>query len=374
MADQPSSPPPQRSGVSSSLVVRRLQVDGIRNLQNVDIEPGPGVNLFIGPNGAGKTSLLESLYCLSRGRSFLGSGRHEYLNQKTPEAQIVGYLELDGADKVVGLRRTRNTWEARAGGVGLKSLSELALQFPFCVFFPGLHRLVEDGPEARRQFLDYGVFHVEHSFLGHWQRYRATLRQRNAALRQNLSVDQISVWDDALTQHGVALTEQRETHLAALAHAFAPTIERLDDSLVDIRLQLATGWPANETFGDALAGSIALDRDQGFTSRGPHRADLRILRDGTRASGRLSRGQQKLVAVALLLAQMQTLSASGGVPVMGFDDLPSELDSERQERTLELLVAGGGQVWITGNAAPPVPAGASEAQLFHVEHGHVSNR
>ena len=41
--------------------IRRIDVLGLRNLSNVQVLPGQGVNVFFGPNGSGKTSLLNLL-------------------------------------------------------------------------------------------------------------------------------------------------------------------------------------------------------------------------------------------------------------------------------------------------------------------------
>ena len=48
----------------------KLQVDNFRCLQQVELEPAPGINLITGENASGKTSLLEAIFVLGRGRSF----------------------------------------------------------------------------------------------------------------------------------------------------------------------------------------------------------------------------------------------------------------------------------------------------------------
>ncbi|MEM7705575.1 MAG: DNA replication/repair protein RecF [Pseudomonadota bacterium] len=353
--------------------VSRLQIDGVRNLSAVDLKPGPGINLFLGGNGAGKTSLLEALHCLSRGRSFLGSGRHEFLNREQRKAIIVAHLtQNEESAEVLGIQREPSTWSARAGGADIKSLATLAEKLPFSVFHPGLHRLVEGQPEDRRRFLDFGVFHVEHHFLDQWRRYRTTLRQRNAAIRSGASLGEITIWDRALTDHGEAVTQFRLDHLERIKEFAGKHLQVFSPSLGKISLSLAKGWPEDQTLDEALDESLSQDRDLGFTGRGPHRGDVRLVLSGQRVAGRLSRGQQKMVALALLLAQAEAMSEAGEVPVIGFDDLPSELDAEHQRLAVDVVRELGAQTWITGNASPPGVDQGGVDKVFHVEQGRVS--
>ncbi|MFK7956981.1 MAG: DNA replication/repair protein RecF [Lysobacterales bacterium] len=353
--------------------ITRLRVGGIRNLADIDISPGLGLNVFVGENGAGKTSVLEALHCLSRGRSFLGSGRHEYLNRDSRKAVIVVDLETEPGDRrVLGLEREGPEWRAKANGVSLKSLALLAEQLPFCVFHPGLHRLVDGVPEDRRQFLDFGVFHVERRFIHHWRRYRNALKQRNASIRSGAGLNEIGVWDSELIEHGEAIADYRSQQATLIAGQSQQYLASFAPTLAGLSLTLAQGWPEDQSFADALKDCLVQDRELGYTSRGPHRADLRMVLHNQRIAGRLSRGQQKMIALSLLLSQVQVMASAGEVPVMGFDDLPSELDKEHQQSIIELVRTIGGQVWVTGNACPAgvVPGGADK--VFHVEQGRVS--
>src|SRR3546814_9926793 len=53
-------------------------------------------------------------------------------------------------------------------------------------FEPGSHALVSGGGEARRRYVDWGLFHVEPDFLPLWRRYARVLKQRNSLLKQRV--------------------------------------------------------------------------------------------------------------------------------------------------------------------------------------------
>ncbi len=88
----------------------------------------------------------------------------------------------------------------------VRSLAELPAAFFVEVIDPEVHRLVEGAPGERRRWLDWGVFHVEPSFLDHWVRFSRALRQRNAALKQG---EDPKVWDGEITLYGELVARQR---------------------------------------------------------------------------------------------------------------------------------------------------------------------
>ena len=254
-------------------------------------------------------------------------------------------------------------------------------------FEPGSHALVTGGGEPRRRLVDWGLFHVEQAnpvdagdtcgFLTLWRRYARALKQRNALLKARVRDSQLEAWDHELAETGEPLTRRRQHYLETLEPLLQAMAAELAPSLGLPQLVFLPGWARdNLSLADALL--VARDRDiaNGFTSVGPHRADWRI--DYAALPGRetLSRGQAKLSALAVLLAQAeQHAAACGEWPVVALDDLASELDRNHQRRVLERLEASGAQVLITGTAVPDVlPGLRNEVAVFHVEQGVLTPR
>lgn len=345
--------------------VNRLRIDGVRNLHAVDIEPATGLNMIVGPNGAGKTSILEALYALSTGRSFRG-GRAPFVNHAAGVATIFSEIERGRQSHRLGLERRGSGWQARVDGEPVKTLGELAQQLAVLVFHPGLHALVEGSSGVRRKFLDFGVFHVEQNFLGHWRTYARALKQRNAGLKQNGPTEG---WESAMAQAAIPLTEARYEYVDELHPAFSAILGRLSLDLIGIELSLKRGWGDGD-LAARLAQQRQHDQTTGITRAGPHRADLEFRDALGVVAGRLSRGQQKLVALALVLAQARVMrNRLGEAPIVALDDLASELDSTHRELALGLLRDMDAQIWVSGTDEVD-----TQAKVFHVEHGRVSDQ
>ena len=163
--------------------LRRVQVTDFRCLQSAALELDPRFTLISGPNASGKTSLLEALYVLGRGRSFRTRRLEHLIRHGT--AQFVVFGEVQTADRRIplGVEGTDGGVRAKNWRCKAASLAELALLLPVQIIDPEVHRLIEEGPSRRRRFLDWGVFHVDQLFIGHWQRFHQALKQRNAALK-----------------------------------------------------------------------------------------------------------------------------------------------------------------------------------------------
>jgi DNA replication and repair protein RecF len=234
--------------------------------------------------------------------------------------------------------------------------------------------LIEGAPDERRRFMDFGVFHVEQSFLTHWRSYRRALRQRNAALRNGADASQVSSWNKGLSEAGEGMTSARSQFVTRLAGEFSLILSKLSPDLPTVKLDLARGWPAELDLGAALTAGLDRDFALGHTRQGPHRADLKISSDGLAVAGRLSRGQQKLVALALSLSLMKVVDDQAGLkPVFCFDDFASELDHSHQQLVLETVCGMGCQILLTGNQEPDFSESLSvEKKMFHVEQGRVS--
>src|SRR5579872_5071324 len=184
------------------MALGRLQIEGFRCLTEVGIDLDRHYNLFLGPNGSGKTSLLEAVYFLGRGRAPHGRRLAPLIQDGQAEFRIVGHLQDEAAATVVGVRGGPEGTELRIGGRPAESAADLAQHFAPQALDPDVHRLLEDGPQRRRRYLDWGVFHVEPQFLPVWQRYYRALKQRNALLRASAPTEEIAAWDSELSQSG----------------------------------------------------------------------------------------------------------------------------------------------------------------------------
>lgn len=349
--------------------LRSLSVEHFRNLQAVKLQPAAGLNVIFGENAAGKTSLLEAIFFLGRVRSFRATRPEQLISQDHDALIVRGEVETRGGRLVrIAVQRSRERSRVRIDGEDVAALSALARFLPVQIINTDSHRLLSEGPPVRRSFLNWGVFHVEHEYYAVWQRYERALRQRNAALKQQ-DARLARSWEPELSAAGVAVSTACERFVDQLTAAVAPLLQRwLPD--VELSFGYRAGWSRERSLAEAFDQGRSKELELGYSLYGPHRADLVIRSGGVEAQHHLSRGQQKLVAIALLLTQSELVNArSPERSILLIDDLPAELDPQRRTQVLELLGAGESQTFITCTHRDALPLTANAARWFHVEHG-----
>lgn len=346
----------------------RVRITTLRCLREVELDLQRR-NYIFGPNGAGKTSLLEGIFVLGRGRSFRTRQMRRLVQHGADGFAVFGEIRVEEVLRRLGVAYGSGRLEKRIDGQPADGMAQLAELLPVHSIDPSMHGLVEGGPSERRRFLDWGVFHVEPAYLEAWKRYRRVLSQRNAALKRGASGVELRPWSGALAETGALVDSSRARYLAELM----PHVSAFGARLLNrpLTLDYRRGWPAEVALADALAASEARDRQTGSTEVGPHRAEVVLRLDERRVQDEASRGQQKLTAAALILAQVAVETAGHPMrSVLVVDDPAAELDGESLQRLLTAIADLPAQIVFTAltpNHLVP-PAGHP---VFHVERGEV---
>ncbi len=358
------------------MALDRLQVTGLRNIAQADLTPSAGINLICGANGSGKTSLLEALHLLGLARSFRARHVKSLIHFDAESLTVFGRIAGTPPQRIgIQRRRDSSSVELRLDGERVERISRLAEQLPLQLIDNHTFELIEGSPRARREYLDWGVFHLDHDFLTLWKRMRRALKHRNALLRYG-TIDRISMaaWNQELGRTAEQMDSLRKQYIEQLAPLFSETLARLAD-LPDVTLQYTRGWERQRPLEEVLEAGIGTDRKMGFTQQGPQRADIRIRVGKRLAAEVLSRGQQKVVVSALKLAQGQLLERLTERHCLYLiDDLAAELDSRHRQRFCELLEEQQGQSFITAIERADVQQGFSkEFALFELRGGRLES-
>lgn len=358
------------------MALAELSLQDLRCLGTAQLEFGPGINLIYGANGAGKTSLLEAAFLLGRGRSFRHRLNERLIRHGQAFVRVVGKTAPQASPEqpphTLGLEIRREGTEgggtiARLDGATVKSLAELATAFPVQALDPDAHKLIEESATRRRRWLDWAVFHVEPSFAGAWSRYQRALSQRNAALRTGAR--ELAAWEPDMAREGETLTAARERVMVALQPYWAEV--SMDLVGLELTLGFQAGWDRSGSLADALTLSTSRDRERRTTTVGPHRADVSLRIRGKAARDVLSRGQQKLAAVALSLCQLEYLKREHGLlPTLLLDDPSAELDHDRLSRFIARVQGLETQIIVTALERDTRLFGSPD-RVFHVEQGRV---
>ncbi len=357
------------------MYIQQLQVEHFRNLASQSVGLSPQINLITGDNGAGKTALLEALYFLGRQRSFRTAKPKDMIQQGAHYFRLIA--QTADPRHQIGLERRleadrKLSFLLRIDRQTQKSPAYLAKIVPTIAITTRSFQLIDAGPLHRRQFMDYGCFHFDSCFLPHWQTYEQALKRRNAALKQGMARAVIASFTPMLAQAG------EHIHAVRLAYfsAFKPLLKKHLSALnfpYAVVIRYAPGWNTDAPLSETLQRHFDLDARLRHTRYGPHRADIRFSIQSGDASNRLSRGQQKMLILALHLAQIDLIGTYGETPpLLIFDDIAAEFDAQRRNVVLSYLLDLQCQMFFSATEAELFDASIQrQAALIHLRDGKI---
>lgn len=354
--------------------IKTLSIYTFRNLTEAHLALSPFFNLISGENGAGKSSILEAVYFLSHGRSFRGHVLEPLIqfNQQKTILQAVITTVTQNEVSLGIMKSLIEEGQIKINGELCRSAVELAALLPVQLLNADSFDLLNGGPGFRRQWMDWGLFHVEHSYSDLWRQYNRVLKQRNAALKKERGAA-VQCWDEELAQMGEKMALQRSCYIDQIMPLCNSIFKRFCDFTFSFHYE--RGWDGTSSLSESLRHSLARDQHLGYTSVGPHRADLQLNIQGKAAQTILSRGQQKWLIYSLKLAQGLLLKQQTDKScVYLLDDVPSEWDDQRQKTLISILQDMASQVLITGIDLSYLQELTAEwpTKMFHVEHGVVT--
>jgi DNA replication and repair protein RecF len=351
--------------------IEAVEFADFRNYSALSFSPAPRLNVLTGLNAQGKSNLLEGLAVLVVGRSFRGARAAEMTRWGMPLASVSG--ELKRSESSRALRRVIAPREDGAWSVTGEGCS-WARAIPFT--WADL-AVVNGGPQARRSFLDGFVAKVYPAYAATYQRYRRVLARRNHLLQERGDLSRLRVrlepWNAQLAELALEILARRRRGVEALAREVARLYPALGGrGVVGLEYRSALGpAPTAEEVQRALLARLGEEVRRGQTLVGPHRDDVLVLVDERDVRSFGSRGQQRLIALTLRLAEAGPVEeAVGSPPVLLLDDALSELDPGVQARVLD-HVSRAGQVFLT--SADATLPDICDARWWEVKGGGVTD-
>ena len=336
------------------MIIKKLTLRNFRNYEEETFVFADGINVLVGKNAQGKTNCAEAVFYLCTGASLRIRHDRQLIRKGTSGAYLCAETESRVGRVLLEAELSENGRVLRVNGNRVARTVDFLGNMRSVFFSPGELRIIQDGPDERRRFLNLSISQTSKPYAAALLRYNRILDQRNNLLKEkdlSLVMETLPVWDEQLARSAAVIIRHRRRYLERLA----PLARDAHSFLTDGRETLALGAEGDDSDDEeeiakrlvrALSASLEHDLRLGFTSVGPHRDDIRVLIDGTDARGFASQGQTRTAALAMKLAELEIFKElSGEPPVLILDDVMSELDLVRRKKLLERT--GGVQCILT---------------------------
>lgn len=357
--------------------IKNLSLQNFRNYENETFAFDGGLNILFGKNAQGKTNCAEAVFYLCTGTSLRIRHDRQLIRIGAPCAKIAADAETRYGKVRIEADIYEDRREIRINGARISRSADLMGHINSVFFSPGELRLIQDGPDERRRFMNMSISQTSPAYYTALLRYNKILDQRNALLKNrdvDLILDTLPVWDEQLCRYAAVIIKKRTEFLEKLA----PYAKELHAFLTDGAEELVISPDKKYGGGEGeiaaemlkrLGRNYEKDIRLGFTTVGPHRDDIDFFISGKDAKAYASQGQTRTAALAVKLSEVEIFrELSGEYPVLILDDVMSELDLPRRKKLLKRISSV--QTILTCTHAERVLYGA-ECKKIRIENGRI---
>ncbi len=284
--------------------VLSVQLRDFRTYARAEASFGPGLTVVHGPNGAGKSNLLEGLYFGCTGRSPRTRNDRDLIRFDAQATRVVVRCHEQGREHELAVAYgsepdgPRGAKRMTADGAVVERLVDVPFRPLLGVFEPDRLELLKGAPGVRRAHLDQVVAALWPLRARDRQQYSRVLAQRNALLARirsgRASSTSLAAWDRELADTGLAVRDHRAEAVGLLREHFAPRAAQLGlEGSSALEYRPRTRAENADQYIAELDHRRDADLERGFTSHGPHRDELALLRDGRELRVFGSQGEQR---------------------------------------------------------------------------------
>ncbi|ELY5748085.1 DNA replication/repair protein RecF [Streptococcus iniae] len=359
--------------------IEELHLKHYRNYHNISATFSPSLNIFIGNNAQGKTNFLEAIYFLALTRSHRTRTDKELIQFNQVDFRLTGKIKRLNGSAQLDISLTDKGRITKINSLKQAKLSDYIGTMMVVLFAPEDLQLVKGSPSLRRKFIDIDLGQIKPIYLSDLSQYNHVLKQRNAYLKANSSIDShfIAVLDEQLAHYGSRVIEQRLDFIQQLNQEACKHHQAISNNLE----QLNMTYQSSITFDDQtdikshFVKALEKNRDRDIyrknTSVGPHRDDITFFINDMDANF-ASQGQHRSLILSLKMAEVSLMkNLTGDNPILLLDDVMSELDNTRQTRLLETVIKENVQTFITTTSLNHLSDLPDNIKTFTVTQGSI---
>lgn len=321
-------------------MLKNIKLKNFRSFETAEFDLSAPSTVFSGANGRGKTSVLEAVYYVSTLRSFRTSKIRELRRIGSKGFEL--RLAMDRGGRWNRELKVEDLTERRLffDNVPVRRASEFADSFKCVVFLPDDPVILTGSPVFRRRFLDMFICMMERTYFSALQRYAAALKNRNFLLKtRRVDRAMLSTYASILANDGSYIVRERVELLSLLEKKVRLVLSAIRPELQNLTLVSRHSPDTLEAgrFLDKLERSVEKDMERSMTLTGPHVDDFDVLCDGKSLRYYGSRGQCRMVSLALKLAEFELVSEMEDEVVVLVDDAVGDLDHRARESFISRL-------------------------------------
>lgn len=358
--------------------INKISYQTYRNIEELSLTPNKTMNVLIGANAQGKTNFLEGIYFCATGRSLRNASDAQLIKFNSQQCHLKLSVTGNYTTNRIDVHIKHNLKKGVAvNGIPAKKLSDLLGTLYIVCFSPEDLGLIKDSPARRRRFLDMELCQLNKVYYYNLQKYHKVLRQRNHLLKDLKKKpdlkNTLELWTEQLYTYGKPIILARKSFLSKLDDIGSKKMTSITGGVDSLKIQYKPNTTI-ENLKSKIENNIERDIFLGVTQFGPHKDDISFIVNEIDCKTFGSQGQQRSVALAIKLAEIDIITEeTGEKPVLLLDDVFSELDKNRQKFLMDSIT--GLQSFITCTGVEDIlKEYVGEDEIFFVDKGEIKDK
>ncbi len=372
--------------------IKELKLLYFRNYTSLNIDTHPSLNIFFGDNANGKTNIIESIFCLSLGKSYRTKSDNECIMFGETAAAMSCVLNKNNKNLDIMLGISNKGKSAKIAGVKKSKLTEFVGELNVVLFSPEDLQIVKGSPSLRREFINREFYQFSRIYHKYHLMYQHLLKQRNSYLKDmkknpkdEISLTYLETLTIQLVKIAMYITRERVSFVEDIAKLAYENMLNISNGneILEIKYKssildaLGISSVSDAKFSEENIVELMMKKSlddimRGNTKIGPHQDDLEFFINNLEARTYASQGQQRSIVLSLKLSEIHYLKQkTGDTPVLLLDDVLSELDKNRQLKLLEAIDENV-QTFITTPSITDIKEDLLEkAKVFKIDKGTI---
>ena len=322
------------------MIIENLTLQNFRRFKDDKFEFDNHFNVVVGKNGSGKTTILEGIYLLSTGKSFVTNALQNCVNVNNDYFFVEGVFRSESnsdsdAVHTVSVLFSKDKKVFHENKRKIKTLSEIVGKFPVIVTDYALVELVKEGPSKRRDFINHVLTFTDEDYYKNLLRYYSFLERRNEYLKNgNFTMDLLIFLSQELYDYGRKIREKREK----IINDFNERIKDIFSIIFGKKTDLSLVYRPSKLEKLLDTESITDEISKKRTLYGVHLDEIEIFDDGINMREFASLGESYSIGFILKLIESELIiKYKGIVPILLLDDFFSHLDEVKREKILNYI-------------------------------------
>jgi len=327
------------------MIIKELKFNNFKLFRENSYIFDSGINIICGDNATGKTSIVDGIHFVMLLRSTNNLRATELITYRCDEMSVFGLFETKKGKKTALVLNSNKVRKMAQNDVEIKRTADY-VDFSSVVSFSNKDIInLQLSPASRRKMIDVVLCQIDKGYLISLNEYKKIIKDKNSLLKleeEKTNFSLLNIYTNKQFELAMIIQKKRKQFIDLLNEHISSIYNYISSSNETAKINYICNYNETNFFEKCKS-----DLQYKSCTVGAHRDDFAFMIDGKNVSMYASQGQIKTLAISFKMACVSLIRTLKEEPIVLLDDVFGELDKDRQNQLINLLLEQKNQVFIT---------------------------